>query len=76
MKQLIVYEEISSDYTFIKNMQLVIALFMNSMEEIERVFEKFGSRSISDYSHGERAWIDTPEEQPIHYQYASELRVF
>ncbi|MFD0591013.1 type II toxin-antitoxin system antitoxin SocA domain-containing protein [Paenibacillus sp. GCM10027627] len=45
-----------------------------TLEKIDRVFESYGSRKISDYSHEERAWIETANEFPIDYNYAMSMR--
>ncbi|MDQ6422596.1 DUF4065 domain-containing protein [Paenibacillus sp. LHD-117] len=45
-----------------------------TLEKINYAFESFGSRKISDYSHEEKAWIETQNELPIDYNYAMSLR--
>lgn len=44
------------------------------LERVNTTFESFGSRKISDYSHDERAWIETDNEQSIDYTFAMDLR--
>jgi hypothetical protein len=44
------------------------------LREIQYAFRNYGSRKISDYAHQERAWIETPSEHPIDYNYATDLR--
>lgn len=44
------------------------------MTDVKHAFLNYGSVKISDKSHGELAWIETPEEQPINYGYAMEIR--
>lgn len=43
---------------------------------VKDVLGPMGSREISDYSHKERGWIETEEEQPIKYSFANELNEF
>ena len=46
------------------------------LREVEDRFKDFGSRKISDYSHMEKAWIETPPENLIDYAYAIDLNDF
>ena len=45
-----------------------------TLESINRAFETSGSRQKSEYSHDERAWIETENELLIDYNYAMSLR--
>lgn len=43
------------------------------LEVVRKRFSEFSSREISEYSHQEKAWTDTPFYEMISYEYASEL---
>lgn len=45
------------------------------LDVVRKRFSEFSSREISEYSHQEKAWIDTPFYEMISYEYASELNV-
>lgn len=49
---------------------------LSILEEVESKFREFGSRKISQYSHEERAWIETESEQIISYKFAEHLKGF
>lgn len=46
---------------------------MDTLERVNYIFEDYGSRKISEYSHKERAWIETPDEQLINYKYSRDF---
>jgi uncharacterized phage-associated protein/DNA-binding transcriptional regulator YiaG len=58
------------------NPELFEAAELAVLSEVESKFRSFGSRQISEYSHQERAWIETPEHEPIDYSFATDLREF
>lgn len=45
------------------------------LNEVEEFFISYGSRTISEYSHKEKGWRDTEEEQLISYTYARDLTI-
>ena len=49
---------------------------LNRPIEVKSKFRSFSSRQISEYSHQESAWIETPEHEPIDYSFATDLREF
>ncbi len=58
------------------NSELFEANELAVLNEVESKFRSFTSRQISEYSHQERAWIETPEHEPIDYSFATDLREF
>ncbi|PJN52537.1 hypothetical protein PAEAM_45220 [Paenibacillus sp. GM1FR] len=46
---------------------------MVTLERVNYIFEDYGSRKISEYSHKERAWIETPDDHLINYKYSRDF---
>jgi putative zinc finger/helix-turn-helix YgiT family protein len=48
---------------------------LNIIKYVNDYFKDYGSKQIVDYSHKEKAWIDTEDRQEISYQYADVLTI-
>ena len=48
---------------------------IRALKYVNNFFEGFGSGQITEFSHEEKAWRETPENQDIYYSFASTLRI-
>lgn len=48
---------------------------IKALKYVNNFFEGFGSGQITEFSHEEKAWRETPENEDIYYSFASTLRI-
>lgn len=58
------------DHIIFKNSEMKI------LYEVRDALGDMGSREISEYSHNERGWKETKDEEPITYSFANDLNEF
>lgn len=84
MGQIVIEEQINDEGWILKTVKSTHSFRIEKfseiefavIREIEEKFAGFGSRKISDYSHLEKGWIETPPNHLIDYAYAIDLNDF